>query len=169
MKKQRKCPYCKKEKNYKSFRLVKSKLPRRGWIDIDGNQRWFQCKICEPLYKAKHYNKTDISRKILWHLKDRCRKRNIKCELSYEDVKKMIDETKGICPCCNKKFDRNTSFMENGVKRLWLTHSLDRIDNSERNYTVKNTRVMCLRCNLVKSAWSIQDFKNVIKFMEKYK
>ena len=53
----RKCPYCKKEKDYKQFRLVKSKLPRRGWIDKDKNQRWFQCKICEPLYKAEHYKK----------------------------------------------------------------------------------------------------------------
>ena len=81
----------------------------------------------------------------------------------------MIDETNGKCPCCNKKFDRKKSYVENGVKRLWLTHSLDRVDNSERNYTVKNTRVLCLRCNLVKSAWSIQDFKNVVKFMNKYK
>ena len=87
MKKKRKCSYCKKEKNFKDYRLVKGKLYGRGWVDCENNQRWFQCKICEPLYKAEHYNKTDISRKILWHLKDRCKKQILNANLHIQMLK----------------------------------------------------------------------------------
>jgi len=163
----RKCPYCKKEKDYKQFRLVKSKLPRRGWIDKEKNQRWFQCKICEPLYKAEHYKKTDVTRRMLFTVKDRCRKKGVKCELTYDDINQKLKETNNKCPCCNREFDRKKVFEENGVKRNWLTHSLDRLDNKVRNYTKENTIIICLRCNQIKNAWNIKDLENVINFLKR--
>ena len=158
------CKDCKKTLSYKEFRLLKG---TKGWKDFKGNHRYHQCKKCESIYSYKKYKKWPIARKLLASSNARCVINKSKNDLTYEIINKMLRETNGRCPSCKKKFNRTKEYMDMGVKKNWSTHSLDRINNLNRNYTVDNVRIICLRCNRIKSYWSLKDLENIVHYMKR--
>ncbi len=64
------------------------------------------------------------------------------------------------CACCEKQLDYSTGRGFN--KRD--SPSLDRWDNS-RGYTLDNTRVVCYRCNELKRDATLDEIKNLVRYM----
>lgn len=64
------------------------------------------------------------------------------------------------CLCCAKEFDYSS-----GKGRLLRAPSLDRLVNSG-GYTKENTRVICSSCNTLKNCNSLEDLKNLVRYIE---
>ncbi|MEK6880748.1 MAG: hypothetical protein AABY22_14110 [Nanoarchaeota archaeon] len=68
------------------------------------------------------------------------------------------------CQCCNKKLDldykSNKKFNQNSP-------SIDRV-NSEEGYTIKNTAIVCWRCNRIKQDAKPYELRTIADFMDKW-
>lgn len=65
-----------------------------------------------------------------------------------------------LCACCWVALDYSTN---NGFN-AGRSPSLDRFENS-KGYTVANVRVLCYRCNSLKSNGTIADFEAILRYM----
>jgi hypothetical protein len=68
------------------------------------------------------------------------------------------------CACCNVPFDFS---MGKGRNQRHASPSLDRVDNRS-GYTVANTRVICMRCNQIKSDATLQELEVVAAYMRRH-
>jgi len=67
------------------------------------------------------------------------------------------------CRCCGCAF--NFEAIGNGQEGKWQSPSLDRFDNS-RGYTVENVKVICMRCNSLKSDATLAEMETVVRYMQ---
>ncbi len=137
------------------------------------------CKECRKLYDNKRYNmngekqrKYNLSpearksrrksvikhkEKRLWgNARDRALKRNLEFNIEIEDVK-----IPDICPVLGIPIIRDSI----GVTDNCAT--LDRIDNS-KGYIKGNVCVISYRANILKKNGTIDEFKKILEYMQKY-
>lgn len=71
------------------------------------------------------------------------------------------------CACCGANLDYSLGHKKGNHWRNYpYSPSLDRIDN-RLGYTAKNTRVICLRCNVVKKDSTLHELKTVVAYIER--
>lgn len=97
-------------------------------------------------YKDKH-----PERVIHKQIKNRCERNNVLFELTREDVKSLMEIK--VCPIC-------------GAGEEDRKFEIDRIVPG-LGYVVGNVDRICCRCNRLKSNGTVDDFKNIIKYMER--
>ena len=83
--------------------------------------------------------------------------------LSFDpELFKLADNPPTHCACCKIALDYSTGKGGNNNSRA---PTLDRVDNSQ-GYTLENVRVICRRCNHLKSNASFEEIVNFYKYMK---
>ena len=111
----------------------------------------------QKLYKSKPKNRI-LS--ILYSSKIRAKKRNIPFDM---ELYKLAENVPSNCFCCKSRLDYRIGQRRS---RKNLTPSLDRLDNN-LGYTVDNTKVVCFKCNVLKSDASLEDINNFYNYVNK--
>ncbi len=103
-------------------------------------------------------NAKGCSSMLLQEAKRRAKKHNAECTLTH---KWILDKLlKGKCEVTNLDF----VFACKGRKmQSSFAPSIDRIDNSNRNYTPENCRIVCLQVNIARSNY---DKKTILTVLE---
>ena len=158
------CKYCEKTLSYEKFRLLVH--PKTGWKDFEGNHRYHRCWKCEQKWNFQAWRKLSLSKTLLKGALYRSRKNKSKWDLTEEVIDKMLRETNGKCASCKSEFERK-KYLDIGHTKNLSSATLDRIDNTNRNYTKNNVRIICYKCNFIKMDWSLKDLENIVRYMKK--
>lgn len=67
------------------------------------------------------------------------------------------------CACCGKVLDYSVG---RGANKCGDSPSLDRFDNAA-GYTITNVRVICFRCNRIKSDATVMELESVLDYMRR--
>lgn len=115
-----------------------------------------RARVKDPLLDARNkdtYQKKDPARARYKNLKSRCKGT---LQLSLEEYRRLFKTD--TCPICGVTYlDKDPS-----RKRL---RSVDRLDPTGP-YSEQNCWAICHRCNQVKSNWSVEQFRRLIKLVE---
>ncbi len=146
------CRACKIDKEITEFglRTEKDRL-------VDPSRRYWQCNSCK-VETAAIWNKKNHIRRLSTHAKQRAKKHGLACTIDYQWVLANLPTN---CPCCKKEFDLSPP---NGRGRRDRKPSLDRFD-PEQGYTKENTKIICARCNMIKSDGTAEEHDNVSVYM----
>jgi hypothetical protein len=126
----------------------KSKIVEREYNRTWAKNNKEKMKASRHRYWKKHPEKYIYLRAF-----HRSRQAGIKFSLKLEDF-----TIPSKCPCCKKVFG---DVLENRSKQ---SPSLDRIDSS-KGYTKQNVAVLCWGCNKVKTNGTIEQFKQLVKWL----
>lgn len=91
----------------------------------------------------------------------RARNKGIKIDANLREV--LMDNPPTNCLCCGKTFDLKS--IGKGQENKWDSPSVDRFDNN-KGYTVKNIRIICVRCNSLKADAAIEELERIIAYMK---
>lgn len=105
--------------------------------------------LLEVKARRKLYRELNPERTMLDGVKNRCRQRGLKFNITVQDI--IIPEVCPILLMPLKKYDKN-----------WAP-SLDRVDNS-KGYEKGNVRVISKRANSLKGDMSINDIERLLAY-----
>lgn len=103
-------------------------------------------------------NPTNRIRFLIYGASKRALTKNLKCDIMGL-TNKFLASPPRKCSCCSAKLNYQT-----GQGRTKRAPSLDRL-NSRKGYTVKNTFVVCDRCNWVKNNGTAEEHQIIAKYM----
>ncbi|MGI9492588.1 MAG: hypothetical protein ACR2QF_09340 [Geminicoccaceae bacterium] len=86
---------------------------------------------------------------LLSSVKNRAKKRGMSCELTPSDIASMWRQSRGYCTLTGIKLSE--ALPHHGRRRPWAP-SIDRI-NSDKSYTRKNCRLICVAANYAMNEW----------------
>lgn len=88
--------------------------------------------------------------------KSRAKKRG----LEFDGLRRIIESPPPeSCACCRRKFDRS------GSNNRQLLPSLDRV-NTLKGYTDENTKIICYRCNTLKSNATLDEIAMIAEYVK---
>lgn len=163
---EKKCGRCGQIKNYAEFNkdahTVTGKTNRcRSCISDIGKERHKKCrespeKWDKILNSRKIWRINNLERKLLNAARNRAAKKGIAFDLDLTDV--IIPE---VCPALGIPIKKKL-----GKGDYNNVPSLDRVDNS-KGYVKGNVRVISWRANTLKKDGTVDEFKQLIRYMEK--
>ena len=146
----KKCPRCKIIKDTGEFGLNR-KVP-------DGCYTY--CKKCD--LERREQAKEDTLEKYIPNIYRTCKNgassRDLRVEITKEDLFKLYEKQKGLCALSGKKMTliRHRKDDDPSIKNIHNL-SIDRID-SNGHYTVNNIHLVCSCVNMFKTDLSMKDF-----------
>ena len=148
----KKCTHCNIEQEIKEF--PKNYVKRKDGSPVGDGYR-SDCRTCESKRRKKSYNNNPITG-ILNNVRQRCKKRNILCNITEIDV-----PIPDLCPILEIPMKRGT---KGNYKH---SPTIDRIDPS-KGYIKGNVRVISMMANRMKSNATEEEIKLFIKNILKY-
>ena len=120
----------------------------------------YKAKVRVRVVKRNALRSSDWGERLK-HLAARAGGRAIKCGLPCDPNLKefMYNNPRSTCQCCGVG-------LEIKIGRYPNSPSLDRVV-PERGYTVDNVRVVCARCNFVKSNATVVELEAVVRYIYK--
>lgn len=103
----------------------------------------------------KGYIAKKVEQRIFTHLKSSAINRGCDFDLDIDYIRSIMVSH---CPCCNREMSYIRTIYD-------FKATADRKDNS-KGYIKGNVFMICLRCNSLKSDGNLNEFKNIIKYME---
>ena len=127
------------------------------------------CKQCQKNKSFKWRNTFDgFIKGLFCDLKNNAKKRNIKVEITIQDIKDQYYQQKGKCYYTNKKLSFNKKLIKNKKNRLinpWNI-SIDRT-NSKLHYTKSNIKIVSAYVNRAKSDLDEKIFLDMCSLVSK--
>lgn len=111
-------------------------------------------------YEANINQPRNRLRKIVHSALTRSRRYKLAFDAVLVDVLSVFPPSK--CPACGVTLNYTVNAT---THRNPAIPSIDRVDNA-LGYTVENTRIICFRCNRIKSDASLADLKSLVAYME---
>lgn len=128
------------------------------------------CKSCSIECVYEYGSTFDGFIKLLYKdLKRNAKNRNIKVEITIDDIKQLYNEQTGLCALSmfrmthNKQPNDSPTHINNR-----FNISVDRIDSS-KDYTVDNIQLVCAIVNVIKYNMNTDEFIDVCKKICKHK
>ena len=125
------------------------------------------CKACKANFRSKrHYERRADDPHEYWvvrtriGVKDRASKAAVHFELTDDDLRVLLEESRLCCAYCDKQLDFHTD-----VSDRWNAPSLDRIVPS-KGYVLENVTICCYRCNMIKSEATADELRRLAERVE---
>lgn len=153
---QKKCAACKIKKDKSEFSNDKQ--------NHDGLNN--SCKKCRIDIMSKSISKYDqFIQKLFNDLKHNAKTRNIKVEITVDDIKELYDKQNGICVYSDVKMTHlgyQNKETKDGHIYNKFNISVDRID-SKKHYSKDNIQLVCAQVNRVKYDMNHEEFLDMVK------
>lgn len=144
------CAMCKEEKNSSDFHADKSSK--------SGCQTY--CKNCSKIKMAKFASTFNGFMTLLWaDLQNNAKNRNIKVDISKQDIIDLYKKQKGLCALTDIKMTHEKYTNSGREKRSIHNISVDRIE-SKKHYTKDNIQLVSSIVNTMK--WDLDMIEFVI-------
>jgi hypothetical protein len=128
------------------------------------------CKNCSIECVYEYGSTFDGFIKMLYNdLKQNAKNRNIKVEITIDDIKRLYEKQTGLCALSmfrmtyNKQPNDSLTHINNK-----LNISVDRIDSS-KNYIINNIQLVCAIVNIIKYNLNTDEFIDICKKISKHK
>ncbi len=152
----KKCAACKVKKDKTEFHTDKH--------NTDGLNS--SCKKCRFNTQNKYLSELkNYFKKIFKDLRNNAKKRNIKVEITLDDIKELYDKQNGICIYTGEKMTHlghQNKETKNGHIYNTNNISVDRID-SKKHYIKDNIQLVCAQVNRVKYDMNHDEFLDMVK------
>jgi hypothetical protein len=126
---------------------------------------WQKMMYAEHGDAYRQHKRDNLKKDPLGHIfrgtRSRALKRGIEFSICKTDLN-LQDE----CPCCRQKMEVKAGPIKKGADPR--SPSIDRIDNS-KGYVVGNVAIICWRCNELKRNGTIEEFRNILRWMESHR
>lgn len=128
------------------------------------------CKNCSIEHTYEYGSTFDGFIKMLYSdLKNNAKKRNIKVEITIDDIKQLYDKQTGLCALSMFKMTHNKQPNDSPTHiNNKFNISVDRIDSS-KDYTIDNIQLVCAIVNIIKYDMGTNEFIDVCKKICKHK
>lgn len=131
--------------------LARQKAYRESDAGKDYHTRYITNYLAEPRNRMRY-----LVRQAALRAKENC----LEFEPSLKEL--LMENPPMVCGCCDREF--NFTAIGKGQEAKWESPSLDRFDNS-KGYTVGNVRVICVRCNSLKSDATLTEMQTIVRYM----
>lgn len=179
--KMRQCKLCRKKKNKnknyavsvteKKCCMCKESLPsskfHRSRHNISGLQN--NCKECQHIKMVNYYKKGGVAvfiKRIFREVRHNAKKRNIKVDITFEDLLELYKKQEGKCALTGIKMTYEAYKSRNGREINKHNISIDRID-SNGHYELNNIQLVTTIINHMKWDLKQDDFIETCKIVAK--